>query len=556
MKKRLLVVSTVAVALASISLLAACSKSDDGKGATTTSTSTAAGTTATKAPEKRGKMTTSIYDRGNMVPEEGTLDKNRWTDWVNKNSPVDVTFIPIPRSKPEDKLNVMFASGEAPDLIQDYDGKNRSSWYESKQLLPLDDLIEKNSVEFKALLAKNPLLKKFGTRSDGKLYDIAVLGKLDANWVYLVRTDWLMKLGLEAPKTTDELFAVAKAFTEKDPDGNGKNDTYGISLGGGYNQKVIDFMFGVPVFSNYNLKDGNLQYAWENQLAGLAFKKKLFQEGVIDKDFAADTTGDKAKRDFLNGKLGFYVGPLPSTIEMETLMKNDPNATLSPIVLPKSSFGQFSPPLTSPVQNAAVVNAKAKDPVAVIKYLDFLTKESTYKAMKWGIEGEHYKLDAKGCPQVIDPDKNKKERSYAGDYGMIMSSLPGLPTCDTRIDQLSDSKPAEKEIKRILTEARQLYLAPERPQSGFFLDVPSSPKDLDMIVQSVPNTQIAAAKIGTPDEFVKAIVTPAITAEQAIKTSQDIWNKAGGTKVDEWFQNWYKTNKDKAILVTDIYTLK
>ncbi|MDF2922342.1 MAG: extracellular solute-binding protein family 1 [Paenibacillaceae bacterium] len=548
MKKRLLVVSAAVIALTSISFLAACGKEEDNNATT--------GPQASNAPEKRGKITTTIYDRGNMVPEEGTLDKNRWTEWINKNSPVDVIFVPIPRTKPEDKLNVMFASGEAPDLIQEYDGKNRSSWYESKQLMPLDDLIAKHSVEFKALLERNPLLRKFGTRSDGKLYDIAALGKLEVNWVYLVRTDWLKKLGLEVPKTTDELFAAAKAMTEKDPDGNGKNDTYGMTLGGGYNQRIIEFMFGVPVFSNYNMKDGNLQYSWENQQAALAFKKKLFQENVIDKDFAADTTGDNAKRDFLNGKLGFYAGGMPSAIEMETLLKNDPNAVATPIILPKSQFGQFSPPLTSPVQNVAVVNAKAKDPVAVIKYLDFMTRESSLKALKWGIEGEHYKLDAKGCPQVIDPVKNKKERSYAGDYGMMMSNLPGMPVCDTRVDALSDSVPAQKELKRILLEARKIYLTPDRPISGFFLDVPSIPKDLDMIVQSVPNIQTAASKTGTPDEYVKAIVTQGISAEQAIKTSQDIWNKAGGTKVDEWFQNWYKSNKEKAIMVTDIYTLK
>ncbi|MGG1515547.1 extracellular solute-binding protein [Paenibacillus oryzisoli] len=554
MKRKLITLSVLAVVLAGVSLLAACGK-EEGSAPPAASGDTKAQGTA--APEKRGKISTTIYDRGNMVPEEGTLDKNRWTAYINKNGPVDVTFVPIPRTKPEDKLNVMFASGEAPDLIQDYDGKNRSTWYESKQLLPLDDLIDKYSVEYKALLQKYPLLRKYGTRADGKLYDIAVLAKLDVNWVYLVRADWLKKLGLEAPKTTDELMAVAKAFTEKDPDGNGKNDTYGLSLGGGYNNKVIDFMFGVPVFSNYTLKDGNIQYAWENQQAGLEFKKKMFQEGVIDKDFAADTNGDKAKRDFLNGKLGFYVGPLPSTIEMETLMKNDPNAQLSPILLPKSPFGQFSPPLSAPIQNAAVVNAKAKDPVSVIKYIDYLEKESTYKALKWGIEGEHYKLDANGCAQTIDPDKNKKERSYAGDYSMI-SSAPAsvLQKCDSRLDTLSDSKPAEKEIKRILMEARKLYIAPERPTSGYFIDVPSTPKDLDMIVQSVPNIQIAASKIGTPDEYVKAIVTPNMTPEQAVKNAKDIWTKAGGSKVDEWFQNWYKTNKDKAITVNDIYEVK
>src|SRR5205085_1615698 len=41
----------------------------------------------------------------------------------------------------------------------------------------------------------------------------------------VVRQDWLDKLGLKAPTTLDEFYDVAKAFTEKDPDGNGKNDT-------------------------------------------------------------------------------------------------------------------------------------------------------------------------------------------------------------------------------------------------------------------------------------------------------------------------------------------
>ncbi|MBJ8193936.1 sugar ABC transporter substrate-binding protein, partial [Bacillus cereus] len=34
--------------------------------------------------------------------------------------------------------------------------------------------------------------------------------------------------GLKVPTTLDELYEVARAFTEDDPDGNGKNDTTGF----------------------------------------------------------------------------------------------------------------------------------------------------------------------------------------------------------------------------------------------------------------------------------------------------------------------------------------
>lgn len=48
----------------------------------------------------------------------------------------------------------------------------------------------------------------------------------------LVRKDWREKLGLPQPKTWDELAALANAFATKDPDGDGKADTYGMVVPG------------------------------------------------------------------------------------------------------------------------------------------------------------------------------------------------------------------------------------------------------------------------------------------------------------------------------------
>ena len=42
----------------------------------------------------------------------------------------------------------------------------------------------------------------------------------------IVRKDWLDKVGMSMPKTTDDLYQLAKAFTTKDPNGDGKKDTY------------------------------------------------------------------------------------------------------------------------------------------------------------------------------------------------------------------------------------------------------------------------------------------------------------------------------------------
>lgn len=48
----------------------------------------------------------------------------------------------------------------------------------------------------------------------------------------MIRTDWLRKLGLRTPTTWAEMLSVAKAFAERDPDGDGRKDTYGMVVPG------------------------------------------------------------------------------------------------------------------------------------------------------------------------------------------------------------------------------------------------------------------------------------------------------------------------------------
>ncbi|WP_409346195.1 ABC transporter substrate-binding protein [Paenibacillus sp. MBLB4367] len=502
---------------------------------------------ATAEAQKRGKISVMVYDRGRVPAEEGTYEKNRWTEWINKNAPVDATFVPIPRNNPGEKLNVLLASGTAPDFIQDYDANNKNAWYASKQLMPLDDLIEKHSVEYKALLKKYPILRKLGTQDDGKLYEIGALVPTDINWIFLVRADWLKKLNLEVPKTTEELYAVAKAFTENDPDGNGKKDTFGMSLGGGFNSNIFNWIFGVPS-AGHALEDGKMVYPWKQREAIAEFKKRLYQDGLIDKDFAADANGEKAKRDFVNGKLGFYTMQWADVkTTFEAFKKNVPEGQLVPIMLPRSPFGQFAPALGGPGSTPGVINANAKDPVSIIKYIDFLNKEETVKALKWGIEGEHYKLDAKGCPAPADLEKNKKELSWNVDYSMVSNPTDATRKCDPLVMQLDTSTTVGQEYKAILETARKVYLNPQTPMPGYFLNAPALPNDLNMINQSV-------AKLG--DEYSKAIVTNDYSAEKATQTAKDMWTKAGGGKIDEWYNTYYNKNKDKIVTVMDIYEKK
>ncbi|MFI6932553.1 extracellular solute-binding protein [Streptomyces sp. NPDC050287] len=64
---------------------------------------------------------------------------------------------------------------------------------------------------------------------DGKHYGIPYSRQA---MTLMIRKDWLKKLGLQAPTTWLEMLTVAKAFATRDPDGDGKADTYGMVVPG------------------------------------------------------------------------------------------------------------------------------------------------------------------------------------------------------------------------------------------------------------------------------------------------------------------------------------
>ena len=88
----------------------------------------------------RPKITVTVYDRGNVPASEGTIENNRWTRWINENGPVDVTFVAIPRVNPQQKLNTLFASGTAPDLIFEYNPNIKTLLYQQGMVMPLKQL--------------------------------------------------------------------------------------------------------------------------------------------------------------------------------------------------------------------------------------------------------------------------------------------------------------------------------------------------------------------------------------------------------------------------------
>ena len=124
----------------------------------------------------------------------------------------------------------------------------------------------------------------------------------------IYRSDWLENLGLEAPKTLDGLYKVLYAFTNNDPDKNGRSDTYGMCwtgfhMGPFHNLAV---MHGAP--NRFGIRDGKLTpwFEYNEFFEAMLFSKKLYDEGLINRDFAATPAGDWTLA-FARGQAGFHI---------------------------------------------------------------------------------------------------------------------------------------------------------------------------------------------------------------------------------------------------------
>ena len=124
----------------------------------------------------------------------------------------------------------------------------------------------------------------------------------------IYREDWLANLGLQAPKTLDDLYNVLYAFTYNDPDRNGRHDTFGMNWTGAYIGPFYNLavMHGAPNY--FGNKDGKLTpwFEYDEFYEAMIYSKRLYDEGLINKDFAATSTADWALA-FGRGQAGFHI---------------------------------------------------------------------------------------------------------------------------------------------------------------------------------------------------------------------------------------------------------
>jgi putative aldouronate transport system substrate-binding protein len=343
---------------------------------------------------------------------EGGAPPDDWIayDVIREELNINLTYVIVPTGEDgEAFINTAAAANELPDLFQAVkaNNDNRSAL---KQLVdlglvaPVDDLLPLMPERVEKHY-NDPLLNSLVT-FDGQQYGLAEPPPLPRREGLVIRKDWLDKLGLEVPTTPEELLAVAIAFTEQDPDGNGQNDTYG--LGGFINGEGLgnrfDFItgaWGLPGVWDFSAPENfGLVVRNEKYPEALAFFKSLVDAKVIDPDWPTLKRDDFRAR-WKQGLFGIMwedFAALTNKSNYEPFDTNFPDAEWIPVAAPKGPYGDAYYGVYTGRGNIFGVSQKAVDAgkgEAIARLLEWIATDG-YFLMGFGEEGKNYIIDENG----------------------------------------------------------------------------------------------------------------------------------------------------------------
>jgi putative aldouronate transport system substrate-binding protein len=351
-------------------------------------------TGSTDAPAPAKDVTPPTIDIFTQFSGEAPPENSRIEQEIEKLTGANLEITWVPNTAYTDKMNATLASGELPQVL--LVTSNRSA-----------NII--NAVRAGAFWEIGPYLDRFpnlsklkeevlyGTSYDGKVFMLP-RARDGARHVVAYRKDWLEALGLPEPKTIDDMYTVAKAFVEQDPDKNGQKDTIGFLEVASMDAltRSVGVYFGAPY--NYDVQDNKFvpSFTTPEFMEALKFYRKLYAEQIMNQDFALMNTSqqqDTAEQ----GKVGMLI-TVDNTVKAiaKNVMKADPNAKFGFIQGLEGPKGVRASSTGGYLAGYMISKSSVKTEEELLQILDYFDKISTPEGMtllQRGMKDVDYTVD-------------------------------------------------------------------------------------------------------------------------------------------------------------------
>lgn len=317
------------------------------------------------------------------------------------------------------KLRVGASAANLPDIMLLPNGLSLAGLSSQGTILPLEDYLEDNGQNILAAFDQFPTMRAH-TSSDGHIYSVNSMNEAAyfCPYGFIVRKDWLDRVGLDIPTTIGEWETVLRAFRDEDANGNGDpNDEVPYSAGGNvWYTTYWGNAWGLHMIQSsgwYPDENGRMQYEYlsDNARAWLTWLHGMYEEGLIDPEFM--TLGDEAKmfEKVARDEVGAFTAN-PSNIP--TLLRalhayGAADAELVAVVPPKGPVAQATEVIGDIAKDGYVVTSSCQDPSLAVAFINYLLSEEGKELLNFGIEGETYTKNSDGTysfTEIVTNDPN------------------------------------------------------------------------------------------------------------------------------------------------------
>jgi putative aldouronate transport system substrate-binding protein len=423
----------------------------------------------------------------------------------------DVSFVPYEQYG--ERTATVLAGGDLPDLFYVNPDANAPHLYGAIAQGAFTDLTNQLTGEaikaYPNLAAIDPAVWK-NISFNGRIYGVPkLIPRFDTTGFY--RNDWRESVGLPEPAHADDFFKLMDAFTNKDPNGNGAPDTWGLAgnsgnwnvIGGGYLQR----MFKVPNAWR-RATDGTLTNAVETDeyRRAIEFCRRLHDAGLYHPD-TATMSFEQEESNLLGGKISLQYQGFATFLGNEgirgRIKKLDPKAQLDGLVLPGADGGDgvtFNGSgaygFTAISVTAGQNSDRVKELLRLMDYMlaPFASKEQIF--LEYGTEGVQHTVSPNGGRTLND--LGAKEIGYFGYFPLIWPFRPE-PQAFFYPDAPGEAEYAQKLAVRILERGI------DNPALGLFSQTMA---DKSAELQQLETDRVGAiiagrADLSSLDDFIK-----------------------------------------------------
>lgn len=329
---------------------------------------------------------------------------------------ININWEQIPMSGLEEKTNIALASNDLPDVFYGIWMGHKDVFKHGSQgsFIPLNDLIDKHAPNLKKLLDEYPSIKKGLTFPDGNIYSFPTIYSPEFKSLLVgskpwVNQEWLEKLDMENPQTTEEFYQYLKAVKNTDLNGSGEHDEipYGESSNNlDYLDHWLRGSFGIGnkgrlhLYVDLDPDTEELRFipVQEGYKEMLQYMNKLFSEELIEQStFTMEEEQYLANgTEALYGSTNFF-----NPVEM---FGKEGEAYTSGYALEGPNGDKKYTGISHPLYSVGqfMITKDNEYPAETVRWMDYLGfSDEGVKLFYMGIEGVTYEETSEG-PQLMD----------------------------------------------------------------------------------------------------------------------------------------------------------